>query len=234
MRLWQYLLAEDKRIDLSTPEAAAAWLCSQPWGLRAETASAPTHWTRDLLALRSLARRLRGRRPRRRAPAAPEDDAAADRIAFHYLGLMHTCVVLSPPGGVLSAATFRGVSLLPTYALDDALSLGPSGECVIQRVAFEWQPRPSGEDVEGQLNFWREDGAVFWQIVFHSLLTDSGLAICQTCGAALGNETPTGRPKKQRQCGPCRWQAWRRRQPPQAMRQRWRDDEKKRKTQAVP
>ena len=234
MQLWQYLLAEDQRIDLSTPGAAAAWLRSQPWGLRAETASAPTHWTRDLLALRSLARRLTGRRPRRRAPAGLEDDAAADLIAFHYLGLMHTCVVLSPPGGVLSAATFRGVRLLPTYALAAPLSLGPSGERVIQRIAFGWQPRPSGEDVEGQLYFWREDGAVFWQIVFQSLLTDSGPAICQACGAALGNETPTGRPKKQRQCGPCRWQAWRSRQSRQAMRQRWRDGAKKRKTHTVP
>lgn len=228
MRLWEYLLAEDQRIDLSTPGAAAAWLRRQPWGIRADAATAPANWTRDLLALRSLAGRLKGRRLRRRAPAGLENDVAADRIAFHYLGLMHTCVVLSPPGGVLSAATFRGVSLLPTYALPAPLSLDPSGERVIHRVAFEWQPRPSGEDVEGQLHFWREDGAVFWQIVFQSLLADSGPAICQACGAALGNETPTGRPKKQRLCGRCRWQAWRRGRSPQEMRQRWRDDAKKR------
>ena len=46
MRLWEYLLAEDQRIDLSTPGAAAAWLRCQPWGLRADAANAPPDWAR--------------------------------------------------------------------------------------------------------------------------------------------------------------------------------------------
>ena len=141
---------------------------------------------------------------------------------------MHTCAVLSPPGGVLSAATFRGVRLLPTYALPDPLPLGPPGGRVIHRVAFEWQPRPGGEDVEGQLHFWREGGAVFWQIVFQSLLADSGPAICQACGAAWATKPLPGGPKSSAVPAlPLASLAARR--SPQEMRRRWRDGAKKRK-----
>jgi hypothetical protein len=211
VQLWEYVLGEDQRNDLSDLDSAQDWIRAQPWGVFWRptwwTPRARENWGRNLLALRSLARRLKGRRLRHPAPKGEDHDREADAVAFGYLGLMHPSVhVKDESPGVLTASNFLGVRLSPTVVLDG------------RRTAF----------FEDPAHFWFNDFDFFWQVVFHSLLVGSGPATCQECGALLGDTTPKNRPKKQRLCDRCRWRRWRKKQPAEKMRARWRDDYKKR------
>jgi hypothetical protein len=232
MQLWDYLLVEDQRLDLSNPDTATEWLQGQPWGIRGDAAAAPPNWTRNLLALRNLARRLKPQH-NRWSPDGLENDLFADAILRDYLGLMRPSLVLAaapdtPPSSLLTARTFRGLQLLPTFALHTPLPLDSSGTRTVDRLSVEWRPNHCGGDACGHLFIWRDDGAVFWQVVFHSLVADSGPAICQTCGALLGDSTPTGRKKKQAHCARCRWRAWSKKQSASSKRAKWRADYAKR------
>jgi hypothetical protein len=222
MELWEHLLNDDQRCDLSQPRAAWDWLRSRPWGMTGDKLCVPSNWTRNLHALRSLARRVRAKRLRLRPPEGMDHDLVADRIALEYVQLMHVCLVCAE-GGVLSSQSFRGIQLLPTYALAQPMKLDPSGHRLINRLAVQ-----GGVEHVQSLLLWLNDGELFWQLIFHSLLAGGGPAICQTCGAMLGDTTPTGRKKKQAQCQRCRWRAWSARQSPAKKRARWRADYKKR------
>jgi hypothetical protein len=214
MELWEYLLAADRRSDLSEPAAAWAWIQTQPWGSATEggrwTDRAKAEWRPNLLALRGIARRLQRKRPRR----LTEDQVAAlrdeDWVAYRYIRLMHPCA-LHPDGGsaVLFGDAYLGFRLMPTRPVVGSAAL-------MGRESLDGTPE----------EYWIDDWAVFWQVVFHSLLQDGGPAVCQTCGAFLGRQTKTGRHKKQRQCGKCRWRKWRAKQPKKKMREKWKQDKR--------
>lgn len=229
MQFWEYVLTADQQLDLAQPSKALTWLHEQPWGIRGEwTPETKSKWIHNVLTLRSLARRLKSKRLRRPAPKGEENDCTADYTAFGYLKLMHSCIMASR-GGPLSSRSFRGLGLLPTYALPSPMPMDLEGKTTIRRLAIEISAESENSDAQRRVFFWRDDGDVFWQIVFHSLFADSGPALCRTCGAALGNSTPTGRKKKQTQCGRCRYKAWYRQQPAEMKRKRWRHDYRKRK-----
>jgi hypothetical protein len=149
-------------------------------------------------------------------------DEIADQIALEYVQLMHACLVCTE-GGVLSSKSFRGIQLLPTYALSQPMRLDPPGDHAIKRLAVN-----GGVEHIQPFLLWLNDGELFWQLIFHSLLAGGGPAICQTCGAILGDTTPKGRKKKQAQCQRCRWRAWSARQSSEKKRARWRADYQKR------
>jgi hypothetical protein len=140
--------------------------------------------------------------------------------------LLHVCLVCTR-GGPLSGESFRGFRLLPTYALSVPLKLDPAGEHVVHRHAVEGP----AEHVQPFL-LWQQDGELFWEMVFHSLLEGGGPAICQRCGAMLGDRTPTGRKKKQAHCPRCRWRTWWHNQPTEKRRARWNADYRKRTKRA--
>jgi hypothetical protein len=79
--------------------------------------------------------------------------------------------------------------------------------------------------------WWLDNASLFWQIVFLSLLEDSGPAVCQVCGAILGDKTPKGRKKRQTVCKRCRWREWWGKQSKDRKRARWRADYRQRSGQ---
>jgi len=235
MRFWEYLFRHDQQLDLSKPKTALTWLQSQPWGPRGQwTERTRANWTRNILALRSLAQRLKGKR-RLRQPALRgiEADRDADCILFDYQRRMAPCLIVKPPGGLLTASNLLGRRLLPTVALQPPIPLDKDGRHLLTRQAVELPIEAGKDDMLGRLFFWRDDGDVFWQVVFESLLDDSNVAVCQTCGAVLGERTPTGRKKKQTQCSRCRSRAWWNRQSTERKRQRRRQDYVQKKKRAA-
>ena len=134
--------------------------------------------------------------------------------------MMHACVVHEEgddAGRLLLADTYRGFRLMPTVRAGGffvPLRGGPPD--LGDRSAVEGTPE----------QYWRDDWNVFWQVVFHGLLVESGPALCEGCGALLGRKTRTGRDKKQRWCGKCRYRKWAVKQPKKKMRAKWRADKK--------
>src|SRR5262245_14114844 len=215
MQLWELLLRDDQRLDLSKPENALEWLLSRPWGIQGGgdwwTERARSNWIDNILALRSLARRLKKKRLRRPVPGeAGLGEMMADRRLATYVGMLRVGLDYVQTGRIegLSTRTFKGVVILPSVTQH-------TGE----RIA----------EIPPPANFWRDYLEFFWQVVFQTFVTDSGPAVCKDCGASLGDKTPTGRTKKQQQCGRCRWREWRKKQPQGRMRRKWRTDAKKRK-----
>jgi hypothetical protein len=214
MRLWQHLLEADKRLDLTDVENADKWLASQPWGLRESAQAALPGWRDNLLALRYLARRLKGKRAAK--PSATVVETEADAVLTRFLALLavwpETSLKKSGPSS-LAKNTYRGLRVIPTYQAPDR----PLG---IRTIAFvEWKAGFPTSEV-----FWWQDGELFWQLVFLSLLEDSGPALCQVCGQMLKSLTRTGRKTKQSLCKNCRWKEWHRKQPTEAKRARWNRD----------
>jgi hypothetical protein len=225
MELWQYLFEADQREDLAPPDAGAGWLAAQPWGWSADrgwwTARAAQEWGKNVQALRSLASRLKGRRLKRPARVAePEADARLRR----FVSLFRSAVNMAQPRGpkdlALSRRNFRGLGVFPS------VSTG--------RPADPWRSNAGqdGRRVETQplvQMLWLDDLDLFWQVVFWSLLAEGGPVLCERCGEALGDTTPTGRRKKQRFCGRCRTRAWWAKLPQERKRAKWRDDDQKRR-----
>jgi hypothetical protein len=211
MKLWEYLLAANKKLDLSDPERARKWFCSQPWwGAPALgegvgwTERAREKWPSNLKTLRSLARRLKGTRSKQPFSA---EDRQADRVLHDYLGMLRVCVndkrpVLTDPW---TKKTFGGLVVLPTWS--DSR-------------------HPATHPFFTPILYLQDDLDFFWQCVFYSLVSDGGEVFCAGCGRPLGDKTPGGRPKKQQLCDRCRWRKWRVKQPLEKMRAKWREDKK--------
>lgn len=214
MQFWEFLLEADQRLDLADETNALSWLRARPWTAGTEpswwTERARANWKPSLLALRSLARRLKKKRLRRPAPDGLANDLDADRIAYDLVGLLRVQVQIRPVAGAmgLSGKTYAGLRVVPSATVGDG-----------SRTAVF--PDPT--------QFWRDDLGFYWQFVFFTLLSESGPAVCERCGEALGETTPTGRPKKQKLCKRCSWQAWWAKQSTKKKRAKWRQDYEQRK-----
>jgi hypothetical protein len=222
MQLWEYLLAEDKRLDLSDPARAWDWIRHQSWMTTPArwTNRAQEAWPRSLQALKSIAARCRRKRPRTLTEEQSREYEELDSVAALYIDSLRPAIVFRPRGpGVLFADTFH-FAVTPTEMMEF-----PPGSGEMQRVFVQ---RPT------EHYFERDDWSVFWQVVFHGLLTGSGQAVCEVCGGLLGDKTPLGRTKKQRQCAKCRRKKWWDKQPIEKKREKWRIDNKKRKRKEQP
>jgi len=212
VELWEYLFTSDQKQDLAEPNAGKAWLSSQPWGIKGDdhwwTLKAAHQWQRNILTLRSLVKRLKGRQLKCPEVIEPE---LADSVLRNYVKMFRVALDRTEQRGPsdldLTARNYRGLSISPSSRLG-------SGEL----KAVEPAPQRHAED----------DCDFFWQVVFLSLLIDGTASYCRHCGRELNTTTKTGRPTKQTLCSRCRWKRWRAKQSPTAMRARWKADAAKR------
>jgi hypothetical protein len=227
VKLWEFVLRADQRHDLSIPPVALGWLHTLPWGYPGQWADRTgATFARNVLALRSLARRLKGKHLRRPAPVGEDFDLAADRILFHYLGMLNLRL-MGGPGGVLSAKGFRGLKPWPTFTLTEPMKQDTEGKNVIHRspVPIELSTETDRIGPQVQLFFWNlgTDAEVFWQWLFYSLVGEDSPTYCQGCGGWLNDgTTKTGRPSKQRLCSTCRHRQWKGNQTKSTLRKMWR------------
>jgi hypothetical protein len=223
MEFWAYVLGADQREDLASPEAGRAWLTRQRWYAPTThgewwTARAAEGWVGNVHTLRSLAKRLKGRRLRHPSIAT---DLQADVRLHQAVSLFRVTIDRQPAGGpTLSRHNYRGLVIGPSVSTGfpadpERSNMGGGGR------RAEPQPPPP--------QFWLDDCELFWQLVFHSLLTEGGPACCEACGEVLGDTTPTGRPLRRRHCARCRNKVWWAKQPQERKRAKWRADEQKRK-----
>jgi hypothetical protein len=207
MQRWEQLITADLRHDLADPGRAGEWLKSQEWWPKAGgsealwTAKAQALWAGNLRHLRVLAKRLKGVRTRKTPGGPPADEDAAFSLAIG---------VLSEHLGMLRA-------VLP-HAVKGA-------RAVLAPTLSTGMPLP-----DPRAYFALDDLRVYWQAVFTSLVVDGpDEPVCESCGAALGGKTPTGRARRRRHCDKCRWKEWRKRQSPEDMRKKWREDKQNHK-----
>jgi hypothetical protein len=230
MRLWQYLLAADRKLNLSEPRTAAAWIAAQPWGLPAAAASTPWNlpagpaaaaldgWEANVLALRSVAVRLR--KARKVRPVSGMSPGEADLRVEFYVGYLRPFPDAERTGRthVLTDKTYKGLRLFPTYRAPDR----PGRPLMI--AAAELEAGVPKSDV-----WWLDGALLFWQFIFWGLLEDAGPVICQGCGKRLAAYTKTGRKSRLAKCARCRDKAWRDGLSPAAKRAIWNRDAKKKK-----
>src|SRR5262249_19156077 len=111
MQLYEYVLQADDESDLADVEAALAWLRSLPsgrwtgpewvagglriWppdvGPREWTADEVNAWRPNMLALRSVAHRVKGRRSKRPYPRGDLDARRSDEVFRGYLAKLQVC-----------------------------------------------------------------------------------------------------------------------------------------------
>jgi len=216
MRLAEFVLQEDRRLDLAEMVKARDWLFSLNWWPRHVgddgkqrpfayhwSDAAQAEWQPNVNALRSLAPRLLGTRKVRR-PVDGFSPFHADVVLRQYLALMRFHVA----GGKLRAGKPQQLSAASVNVTAWPTVVGPHGE----RLAV--QPWPA--------RFWENDLRVFWQCVFYSLVMTGHFPVCADCGQPLPETTKTGRRGRQSVCGRCRYQRWERRQPKASLREKWR------------
>ncbi len=220
MLLWEYVIHGDREHDLTRTAGAREWLASFPWGPLGEW-PLPANWEKNVLALCSLARRIGGRRLHRKPPPRGRNDFYADGIATEYLGKMRRCILQKqvqigpdamseqPP---LSKTSFKIIELPTVYLPPGPHSrpLNEKGEPLTDRLPVDWTADPGWwvSSLTRGVYLWPNDADIFWQLVFDSLLTGSGPAVCQLCGEVLGAFTPQGRRKRQLTCKPCQRRKW--------------------------
>jgi hypothetical protein len=224
MRLCDYVLAADAKVDLADQKAARDWLTAQRWWPKEATGpdgvDAPytdlfadqtvlREWERNVICLRSLSHRLTGKRPRRPYYEHPTTHITADNVLNGFLEMMRWGAVQLPGGprapDYLTQKTFGG--LLP-------------------------QPTRGGTPVPlHAANFF--DLAVFWQCVFYSLVSDAPPNVCAQCGCELKAQTDTGRRSRRTLCKRCTWQKWRRKQPKKKMRDKWKAEKREARAEAA-
>jgi hypothetical protein len=210
------LAAAEQRRNLSNPVAAWKWIQSQPWcpGESLWTPRAQENWPRNLIAFRSLARRLRCKKGRVSAKKATVFQLE-DGVAMSYLFLLRP-VFVARSGGPWFEDTFVAVELGPTMKTPKVFAV-PPGHPMPERIAV-----PPTE-VAVQPWYTVDDWDVFWQVAFYGLLTGSGPAVCENCGELLGRN-------RAKQCGKCRRRKWWDKQPQEKKREKWRTDNMKRIT----
>jgi hypothetical protein len=218
MRLAEYVLVEDRRLDLADLTTARDWLFSRDWygtedskGLPLAfywTAQAQEQWPINIDALRSLAWRLLRTRKGQLKARRPVDGFSpwrADTILGQHLGLMRLKVERPRPSMTtrrarkpqpLSAATLD-LMQWPTKAPES----GSSGDRI------KVQPWPE--------NFCEDNWQVFWQCVFYSLVLKGHFPVCSECGVALRG--------RQSVCRSCSYRRWERDQSRASLRKKWRE-----------
>lgn len=210
MQLWEWVLREDRRLDLTDPAAALEWFAKHrtyfvPFPVKWDKERPPwpkevlARWQANVNALRSLAQRLRGRKGR---TADIEAFDADDMFARHIYGLRllldadHLADGQRVP---LTASRFTGVSLsFGSVAVSDYPKLDPL-----------WAMLSSVQDA-------------VWRKVFGSLATDQVPPVCSApgCGKPL-EPTPGGRVARAPMCKACKYKSWYAKQPKTKLRQRW-------------
>jgi hypothetical protein len=132
----------------------------------------------------------------------------------------------APMDAPLTARTFRGILPLPTCR---AVYPDPTNPCWAEypvRIAVDVHP---DQPKEAQRYFWRDDGDVFWQYLFHSLLGADAPRYCEGCGCWLSaGRTPTGKTMRQRLCSTCRGKLHLKKLSPAQRKAMWRKQFKKR------
>jgi hypothetical protein len=210
--LWEYLLTNDEQLDLAKLEQAREWFLASPWsydeGLGWWTPRAQSNWKRNLLALRSLACRLKGRRTARPGRTALADDLRADQVLFEYVRMLRPVPTFLETAGTkgLSPDRWCGIMHCPGVR-------GAGGE----RLATAEDPAL----------YWQDDFDFFWQAAFLSFVSDTGPRFCEVCGQSLDATTPKGRPSRRRTCGRCNWRRWWGKQPASSRRKKWRRDQRR-------
>ena len=181
MKLWEYLLEADHEFDLSNVKNAKKWLQDQPFFQSNVTACSgkveeiprtgvaasewKKGWRKNILALRSLVRRLKKKRSTRSFPDSRLDRVRADQALNRYLDKLQIRAksdVPSPRGKYpeLSATNFSQVTTSPTTVCADG-----SRKAILGR-----QDQLLSVDV-------------FWQIVFWSLVANVPVpGYCGECG----------------------------------------------------
>src|SRR5205807_1931968 len=138
MKLWEYVIHADKIFDLTRPEKVQAWWRELSWGPLGDWPVA-NNWRSNVLALRSLAARLKRRKlPRSRRPVSMKERVSeVDAIGRGYVGKMKRSLIYeqSSPQLPLSASNFKGVWNLPTYKLPEPMKLDAEGTKTIDRMA---------------------------------------------------------------------------------------------------
>jgi hypothetical protein len=231
MLLWEMVFEADQEHDLADLEhAVEVWINKQPWGglQQDQPERFVLEWKLAVWALRSLVRRLKGRRPRHRGWEGGKEDEAADEVAATYIRMLRPTPVGTPykPGRdrpqterPWTARTFRGVKLLPSWEPDPAGHPGFIASADLPRV---WTA-DSGHFL------WQAGGAIFWQLVFLSLLGEDSPRFCEGCGRWIGDgRTPKGRTSRLRFCGSCRVRAHMREKTPAERRAIWRRNDRRR------
>jgi hypothetical protein len=219
MRLCDYFLKADRKLDLSSPEAGRKWLESVPLGAFALsdepeswTERAQRDWQRNVLALRSIAKRLK-QKSRRGTDRQRSQWIKEDAVAFYYVAMMY-------PHSWAADVLFKGC--LPQHEI---LPSGPRE----RKCGSDFNYFLSREDWTGPGN-QEDEWGVFWQKVFYSLLFNRG-GICEWCFKELPAKTRRRRYHKK-----CYYEKWYREQKKdpektEAMREKWAADKKRQRTQ---
>lgn len=162
MQLWRFVLDADNERDLANPDTAFDWFTGQtawiPPGVALPARGLFVHpeWRLLVWSLRSLARRLKGARPKRETPSSPEMIEQADLTFRRFLGYLRLDVAADGPEP-LTRKTF------------------------VFRV---WPTTTGGEIATSRYPF--RDLKTFWQVVFYSLVAESFEPVCESCGRPLG------------------------------------------------
>jgi hypothetical protein len=235
---WEYVQTADDRLDLADVTTALDWVRSLVWapaqpmpdGSRYPT-SAPEwkrsdmrHWKRNLLVLRSLCHRLKGRKPIHHYPTDDRSCRQADNIfRYEYLGRLHVLDDVpfeeDPKKGLsyksgyfpyvpITRKSYRGLRLTPTTSLTDE-----TGQILTDRFPLDMDVVLGPAGVSGYGPGWVASvGAdYFWQCTFCSLVSHDVRPVCEACGRFL-DKTKKGRRSRRQRCPGCNVRVWRARQ----------------------
>ncbi len=221
MRLWEYVLAADDKIDLVSERSGRAWAASSQ-GLRAakvytlgedDEAVGPAlngdvtpdewdAWRLNVRAFRSVVARLTDRKPRRAAGVKPME---ADKVLVEHVSRLEVVI-------------------------DRAEDKAP----VDLRKKDPFGPQtPLSKDTFRGLFVARRNGAGsvadYWQPVFLSIVGPGYTKpVCGDCGEPL-SPTKTGRTSTAERCKGCTFKLWRSKQPIEDLRASWRKDQQKKR-----
>jgi len=210
--MWEWVLQEDAKLDLSDPTTAAGWFADVPnravpfkvkWDKDRKPWSRPivVKWQEALYSLRSVAKRLQDAKVR----PTDIDPIEADRVFERYLsrlmpvikrsdGMFRRLVEPAP----LRAATFKGIEFNPgVMTVSDYPKLDKYWAAVAMIM----------------------DGT--WRKAFGSLATDQIMPVCSGCGKQL-ELTAGGKIPRADRCKKCRFKEWYTAQPQSKLRNRWR------------
>jgi hypothetical protein len=225
MILWRFVLSADDELDLADPERGRGWFARQPWmptttdecGNRSPSYNRSMDgewdlywrqgkWSACVLTLRSLARRW-GHRTKRPCPTDRISQLRADRLATEYV----VRVVHSP----IQKPRLRGKT-----------------QPFNRKNFFHLAGRPTRMDDRGFLtlvaqpfDFWYLL-SVFWQSVFFSFFSGETQPYCERCGNPI-ERTPQGKLSKRRWCRACAFPAWKAKQTPEYLREKWKREKQR-------
>jgi hypothetical protein len=226
MLLWEFLLRCDKDLDLSDGERALAWLKATAYfphfemGRGGEQCEPPsgcwvaTHaefFRERLLALRSLAARLKGFKSREpRGNELVADVVLKDYVRYRTFRVAQKRAAGSDDSSPrpLDRCNFDGLKLTTERPSE----------------AEEWLVgRWKGLDTNQEFVLLELDK--FFASAFVSMVSDGIEPICGRCGREL-EPTPKGRKPRAKFCKACQFAAWQDAQTDEQKRERWKRDKR--------